>query len=131
MVSPLQNQNYGQKESSREKVSSPGLLKKSELSLRVNCTSDVGSQTEKGKACETGGSVRSTSSSCSSSFDDSSSGKSEGAFGSAISSYTGRQKSQEELECEELSRVLIQKLPQGDKLQQILGKFLYSKNLNL
>jgi hypothetical protein len=86
-----------------------------------------------------GGSGSSSSSSSSSSFDDSSSsnhantnskGTSTGTStsitnnhsSSIVPSYTGRQKTQEELECEELSRHLIKHLPQGDKLQQILGK---------
>ncbi|XP_035705772.1 protein Shroom isoform X4 [Folsomia candida] len=175
MVSPLQynsdhrSRNYqnpnhekmGQTKSTSLKDKS--LLKNSELSLRVNCTSDVGSQTElkekenlnngsspsptqniekkttatspirSGSSSSTTSSSSSSGGSCSSSFDDSSggggsssssakgsSGLSGGGSFSVIPSYTGRQKSKEELECEELSRSLIKKLPQGDKLQKIL-----------
>lgn len=167
MVSPLQHNNMNNHNhchvSPNAKravdVEDESLLKKSELSLRVNCTSDVGSQTETKEKIKNGGasptqqqlmeqsrsssasSSSSGTSSCSSSFDDSSGrggsssssstrSKGSGSSGingnsanpfSVIASYTGRQKSQEELECEELSRSLIKKLPQGDKLQKILG----------
>jgi len=127
-------------------------VEKSEVCLRVNCTSDVASQTDTAaassaeaskKKCSStssssssinadtpalldtpsrssSSSSRATSSS-SSSFDDSSV-STKGTMTVVSASYTGRQKRQEELECEELSRRLVQHLPNGDKLQKILGK---------
>lgn len=99
------------------------ILKKSELSLRVNCTSVVTLQTDSLNGGGGGGGGDATSASSSSSAADATS-KAANASNSTASFYTGRQKTQEELECEELSRDIAKMLPQGDKLQTLLGEYL-------
>lgn len=116
---------------------------KSEVSFRMSCTSDAYSQTESSgneddkdeddSALPTEPNslsltLSSTSSSVSSSCNDVTTttitkcGLNSPSPTTSLSSYKARQKSQEELECEELSRDLAKQLPQGDKLQSLLGK---------
>jgi len=123
------------------------ILKKSEVSLRVNCTSDVALQTDltngtsqqernrkegKENAALTSSSESElpvatlhnpspTPEGCPNNKGCSLS-SANNASNSTASFYTGRQKTQEELECEELSRDIAKLLPQGDKLQTLLGK---------
>lgn len=111
------------------------VLKKSEMSLRVNCTSVVTLQSEifNGTGRSQNGFVEGESScdagmnsdgwSTSKQFNNNSAVN---ASNSTASFYTGRQKTQEELECEELSRDIAKMLPQGDKLQTLLGKFIFA-----
>ncbi|CAG7717463.1 unnamed protein product [Allacma fusca] len=124
-------------------ISGGASLKKSEISLRVNCTSDASSQTDSSSsACSSGkedeGDVdtdyrspsetsrnKQSSPSHASNVENEETELKRNAQSNLLttaipSSYTGRQKSNEELECDELSRDLAKQLPQGDKLQSLL-----------
>ncbi|CAL8081835.1 unnamed protein product [Orchesella dallaii] len=121
------------------------ILKKSEVSLRVNCTSDVALQTDlvhgisqKDRNRKEGKENTALTSSSESELPVATLhnpsptpegcptnkgcnlSSSNNASNSTASFYTGRQKTQEELECEELSRDIAKLLPQGDKLQTLL-----------
>lgn len=154
IVPPLQYEKYeketrngGSTANLHHAFSENTLLKKSELSLRVNCTSvvtlqnDLLSDNARNQTVYGGmdgmGSVSYPISSDrgyqmnnvpSSSADSPTSNKACNltsavtTSNSTASFYTGRQKTQEELECEELSRDIAKLLPQGDKLQTLLGE---------
>lgn len=150
MVSPLRldSHNNRNKVDCNNKENTP--LNKNEVNNgKLNYMSDASSQTEEAPKVQKELSLPSTNgsfvshynsgSSCSSSSGNGSNcssssteislvinGKANLCNGMTQTSYTGRQKTQAELECEELSRDLVKQLPQGDrdKLHVILGKLI-------
>lgn len=147
IVPPLQHEKYEKEPrgcrlslNSQYSTEATTLLKKSEVSLRVNCA-DVPAHNKDVNGHAENGTESKGSSTASGDFvfaTPSQPGSVEGcptSKGSSLSSisttsnstasfYTGRQKTQEELECEELSRDIAKLLPHGDKLQTLLGKLL-------